>query len=364
MIKVLHYCPGFMFGGIESRLIDWYSNIDRNEIQFLVIKLNNKETDKIEELRQLGGKDYSVVPFNLKSIYKFLKTNAEIIKTERPNIIHAHNTETGFFILLLARLYGVETRILHARNTGFPDASQKIVRYILHILSPIYATDYWACSKEAALWGFGKLRARKSVIINNGINLNHYVANDSLRRIMRENYGVSEKNVIGTVGRFAYAKNLMFLLDVFAEICKMDSNTVLMLVGDGEQKKELEKACTNKGIANRVIFVGMVNDVWNYYRVFDVFVGTSLLEGFGTTAIEAQASGLPTVISSGFPETTVVAPYAKRLELSLGVEKWADEIKKSMNNSRSNEGIKYVKTAGFDAKDVSDYIENFYRQHS
>ena len=363
MIKVLHYCPGFKYGGIESRLIDWYTNIDRDEIQFIVIKLNDFESDKINELVGLGGKYYSLPPFSLRFLFGFIRGIRRIIKQEKPDIVHVHNTETGFFVLLIASLCGVKTRILHARNVGFPKAKNKVIRYLLHLLAPIYATDYWACSSNASLWWFGKRRFEDSKVINNGIALCKYKPNQAIRESIRNRYGLTNKVVIGSVGRFAYEKNMSFLLEVFTRLHSFHPETALLVVGDGMQKDELQRICGKNGITDCVIFVGAVNNPQDYYQSMDIFLGTSLFEGFGTTAIEAQAAGLPTIISTGFPVSTVVTSYIKRLDLGLGVDCWVSEIIEWLKMDRSSEGIELVKKAGFDTRDVAMIIEEFYKKH-
>lgn len=359
MIKVLHYCPGFNFGGIESRLIDWYRGIDRNKIQFIVIKLNDIESEKIKELESLGGKYYNLPPFTLKSIRKHIELINEIIEKEKPQIVHVHNLETGVFTLYIAKKYGIKTRILHARTTKFHNDSRQIVRKMLHKISPIYATDYFACSENAATWGFGE-KCKQARVIKNGIEIEKFRFDESMRNKVRSEYQILDKTVIGTVGRMAPSKNMEFLIRTFKYYKEDNPNSVLLIVGDGPDKKKAEDLQKQLSLGESLIFAGERSDVWNYYMSFDYFIGSSLWEGFGTTAIEAQATGLPTIVSTEFPETVVVSPFIKRVDLSEGIEGWGKRLLNMEKRDRKPEDSRYIKDSGYDARDVAKGLEDFY----
>ena len=105
-------------------------------------------------------------------------------------------------------------------------------------------------------------------------------------------------------------------------------------------------------------------NVWDYYMAFDVFLGTSISEGFGTTAIEAQSMGLPTFLSTGFPMTTVITKYAFRIDLKESPRKWAKCVIRNCSRIRSKNDMTIVDKAGFSASSVSKKIESFYLEHS
>ena len=142
-IKVIHYIPGFNSGGIESRLIDWYRYIDREKIEFIVIKLNNNDTsDKIKELVSLGGRYYNLPPFNLKKMKTYMHELKKILINEKPYILHVHSLSTGIFPLLIAKKNGIKTRILHSRTTDYlPNEKNSFIKKILKAITPNYATD-------------------------------------------------------------------------------------------------------------------------------------------------------------------------------------------------------------------------------
>lgn len=363
MIKILHYTPGFLCGGIESRLLDWYRNIDRTKIQFQIVKLNNiDDTDNIKEFVNLGGKYHNLNPFNLKYGFKLEKEIYNVIINEGIDIIHVHDTNTGLLALRAAKKAGIKCRILHSRTTDFlPNEKNKIVKQLFMKLAPKYATDYFACSYEAGVFGCGYKNKDKVVIIKNGIQDDYYCFNEDTREQIRNEIGLKNKFIIGSVSRLSRQKNIPFLLHVFSEYSKEDPDAVLLLVGDGETDIIDQYLIENPLIQNKIILVGAKKNIWDYYMAMDIFCGTSFYEGFGTTAIEAQASGLPTIISVGFPSVVEVSSFVKRLEISdLNIPEWINSIKFYKNKRFSEEGLKCVVDSGYTARKVSKYLEEFY----
>ncbi len=362
MIKVLHYAPGFNYGGIESRMVDWYTNMNRDDVKFILIKLNNMESAKTQELKRLGAICYDLPPFTFKNLIQHISEVHRILVIERPNIVHVHNTETSLFVLALSAMYGIKTRIIHARTTGFPDGKKQVLRKILHKLTPLFGTDFWACSREAALWGFGKVKGNSAKVIKNGIQLENFYFDLQQRIRLRNMLNLKDEFVVGTVGRFTYQKNYPFLLRVFKRIHDIEPKSKLVIVGEGKQRLDIEMECQRLGIKPSVIFVGESNEVWKYYMAFDLFLGTSYYEGFGTTAIEAQATGLNCLLSTGFPKTVEVTPNVKRVPLQVDETHWAkqafDLYRK--NSIRSKDAAILVQEAGYNAKDVAKEIEEFY----
>lgn len=363
MIKVLHYTPGFLYGGIESRLLDWYRNIDRTKIQFQIIKLNNiDDTDNINEFVSLGGKFHDLNPFNLKYGFKLEKDIYNVIINEHIDIVHVHDTNTGLLALRAAKKAGIKCRILHSRTTDFlPNEKNKIIKQIFMKIAPEYATDYFACSYEAGIFGCGYNNKDKVVVIKNGIQDNYYCFDKCKREKIRNEIGINNKFVIGSVSRLSRQKNIPFLLNVFSEYSKEDPDAVLLLVGGGESNIVDQYLVDNPLIYDKVIMLGTKKNIWDYYMAMDIFCGTSYYEGFGTTAIEAQASGLPTLVSTGFPLSVEVSDFIKRLEISdSSISQWLSSIKHYKNKRFSDEGLKCVVDSGYTAKQVAADLEQFY----
>lgn len=361
MIKVLHYTPGFLDGGIESRLLDWYRNIDRSKIQFLIIKLNKiDDSANIKEFTMLGGKYYNLPPFNFKTGLILENMIYDIIVKENVNIVHVHDTNSGLFALRAAKRAGVKCRILHSRTTNFlPNERNVLIKKMFMKLAPLYATNFFACSKEAGLWGCGEKNSDNIVIINNGIQDGYYSYDNEVRRLLRKDLKIENKFVIGSVSRLSTQKNIPFLIKVFSDYSKIDDKAILLIVGGGDTSIVTNELLNYPHLKNKVILAGPKKNVWDYYMAMDVFCGTSFYEGFGTTAIEAQASGLPTFLSLGFPKTIEVTNFVKRMD-TKSTNEWVNNIKNGKNKRYPEEGLQEVISHGYSAKKVAKDLEKFY----
>lgn len=360
MITVLHYAPGFKTGGIESRLLDWYRNIDRSKVRFVLIKLNNlDDTDNIAEFVKLGGTFYDLPPFSIKEAFTFPQAINKILKKEHVDIVHVHDVNSGIFVLKEAKKLGIKCRILHSRTTSYlPQERNVWIKTIFRKNAPRYANHFFACSVEAGIWGIGKKYKESTVVIKNGIQVDRFVYNEGNRNELRNSLGVSDKKVIGTVGRLSDQKNLPFLLEIFRKIIEIDNSYRLIIVGDGD-RSILENYYKRYPISDYVIVTGNKKNVWDYYMAFDIFCGTSLYEGFGTTAIESQASGLPTIVSTNFPETVVVTDFIWRLPIDNS-DIWVKKIFEMIGERYSEKGLIAVNEGGYNAALVAKDLQIFY----
>lgn len=364
MIKVLHYAPGFRSGGIESRLLDWYRNIDRSKVQFILIKLNNEDsTANMQEFLQLGGKFYNLPSFSLRNYLNFCKRIKQVIIDERIDVVHVHDVNSGFFVLKIAQSLGVKCRILHSRTTEYlPNERNLLIKKFLKSKAYKYANHYFACSYEAGIWGIGEERKDEVIVIKNGIQTNYYQYNEITRNRIRRELSIKEKKVVGSIGRLSPQKNISYLLDVFNKLTEKHDDYVLVLVGEGD-REPINEFINKHNLHGKVILVGEKKNVWDYYMSFDVFVGTSLYEGFGTTAIESQATGLPTVLSTGFPEVVVLSNLAIRIPFD-NQSSWVSEIEQRAGLRNYQQGMNSVIVAGYSADSVAKYLQRFYESNS
>lgn len=361
MIHVLHYAPGFESGGIESRLLDWYRNIDREKIKFILIKLNTIDnSENIKEFCELGGKFYNLPPISLSKIIDFELTVKKIILKEKIDIVHVHDTNSGVFVLNAAKKAGVKHRIYHSRTTDFlPNERSLLIKKFLMKIAPFCATEYFACSKEAAVFAFGEKKAKNATVVKNGIQTEYFLFDNNKRHDIRNKYGVDDKIVIGSIGRLSPQKNVLFLLELIKDLHSLDGRYVLMLVGGGDTQ-EILKFITANNLSDCVILTGNKKNVWDFYSAIDIFVGASLYEGFGTTAIEAQASGLPTIISEGFPKTVCISSLIYRISTAK-MNEWIKTILAITDTKRcQEEGLKSVRENGYSASDVAKWLQEFY----
>lgn len=363
-IKILHYVPGFDQGGIESRLLDWYRNIDRNKIQFDLIKLTSTDENKlIEEFKELGGTVHSLSKFSSKNYLGFRKDLKRIFKENEYNVAHCHSPSTGYFFLKEAKKNKIPVRIMHSRTTKFNEESSFVfIREYLRKTLNKYTTDYFSCSEEAGIWQFGEdaVLDKKVKIIKNGIENEKFTFNHIVRDEIRKELDLNDDFVIGHVGRFATAKNHTFLIDVFNKFHKINNNSKLILIGSGPLEREIQQKVLDLGLSKQVLFLGNKNDVEQYLQAIDLFLFPSHYEGFGTVVIEAQAAGLKSIVSTEVPFSVDITGLVKRINLSNSSKIWAEEISKHSFSYVRKNTQKEIKSAGYDAKSSTKYLEELY----
>ncbi|MEK5181506.1 glycosyltransferase family 1 protein [Paenibacillus odorifer] len=361
-IRILHVLGGLNRGGAETMVMNVYRNIDRSKIQFDFIIHTTEKCDYEDEIKKLGGEIYRVPRYNGKNhiVYKnvwhkFFRLHSEY------KIIHGHLRSTAAIYLNIAKKYKLKT-IAHSHNTSSGSGVAAVIKNVMQI--PIrYIADYlFACSDDAGKWLFGKnvINNKKYRIIENSIDCDSYMYNDHLRNNMRKSLDLSDKYVIGHVGRFNIQKNHEFLLEVFFELQKSRSNAVLLLIGDGELRGDLEQRILDLEIQEKVIFTGVISNVNDFMQIMDIFVFPSHFEGLGMVVIEAQAAGLPCIVSDTVPSEAHVTNLIKSLSLSLSATEWANEILNSeIINNRLDAYIE-VKKSGYNIAESSEFLEKFY----
>lgn len=135
-------------------------------------------------------------------------------------------------------------------------------------------------------------------MIPNGVDLKRFAFCEEKRQQMRQELGIAKDTfVLGHIGRITVPKNHQFLVELFAEYHKENPNSKLLLVGDGELFETVQQQCTQLGIRDAVIMVGSKTNTEDYYQAMDVFVFPSLWEGLPVSVVEAQANGLPCLLS-------------------------------------------------------------------
>ncbi|MDD4564170.1 MAG: glycosyltransferase [Eubacteriales bacterium] len=355
-------------GGINSFLMDLYRNIDRDKIQFDFLVHRAEIGSSEEEIIKLGGKIYRVPPINpfhhrgyLVSLKAFFENHKEY------QIIHAHNNAFSMYPLRAAKRARVPIRIAHSHTALKNKNINKKTVFILYTKSKIkkYSTHFFACSDIAGQWLFGKdtLNNKNYKTLYNAIDMNSFIYNPEKRIKIRELLGLEGKFVIGHVGRLNPAKNYNFLLKIVNEIFKKDKDAVLLQVGVDQIKgAELCKnIITETQNQDKVIFAGMRNDVNDLMQAMDIFLFPSLNEGLPVTLIEAQAMGLPCIVSKeGVSSEIYITDYIKGVSLKKSSSDWADIILYTKSENCKERNSNSIRGTMFDIKFVSKWLEEFY----
>lgn len=352
-------------GGAEAMIMNYMRNINRDVIKFDFLTNRDYQAAYEDEIESLGGKVYHMCPMYPGKFRQYKREVREFLK-EHPEykIIHSNLEERSYFALKEAKKLGVPVRISHSHNRPLGFDAKLLVRYYFRFMLKFYNTHMFACGVEAGDWLYGKKNRDKVIIMNNAIDARQYTYNLAKSIKMKKALGVENKLVIGHVGRFFAQKNHPFLIDIFQEIHKKNPDAALLLVGGGELddslKNQMKQKVKDLGLEDAVQFLGVREDVADVMQAFDLFLLPSLFEGLPVTMVEAQASGLPCVISDKVPIQCDITGNVKVVALEESPEKWADQVLEFAGEFERKNTYDKIQKAGFDIKENVKWLEEFY----
>lgn len=358
MIRVLHYGISQNRGGIETYLYKLWSNIDHSKFHFDFIDTNLDNPCFYDEFNKLGSNFYKITHRNI-SLIKNRRDLQELFERESFDIFHCHlNTLSYIEPIRTALKYGCKV-IVHSRSAG---TSNSIITNSLHhfhsLILPRDKIKMVAVSDLAGKWLFGK--AANFQTINNGIDIERFQFSIKNRRKLRNELNLKDKFVVGNVGAFLYAKNHKFILKVFYELLKQKPEAVLVLIGTGPMKEDVVNYANEMGIKDNVLFLGRRSDIPALLSAMDFFLFPSLYEGFPNAVLEAQTSGLPSLISDTITNEVEVARNCQRLSLNLSPKEWANNIINLEPYEDRRLGSNQVKSAGFSMQEEIKKVESMY----
>jgi len=322
-IRILHVVGGMTRGGVETWLMRVLRGIDRRRfrIDFLVHTHNSCDYD--EEVRSLGSR-ILVCPHPSRPLH-YARTFREVLRTHgRYDVVHSHVHYYSGFVLRLAHSAGVPTRISHSHSdTSRADGTASLFRRVYLSVSRAWifkhATHRLAASRSAARALFGPhwQADPRHRILYCGIDLAPFRCDVDPIAMRRSLQIPADAVVIGHVGRFTESKNHEFWISVAADIARLEPRAYFLLIGDGPMRPTVESLVTRVGLKARTKLLGSRPDVPELLLgAMDIMLFPSLYEGLPLALIEAQAAGLPCVISDNIsPETDVIPELICRLPL-------------------------------------------------
>ena len=364
MIRILHVIGAMDRGGAESMIMNFYREIDKSNFQFDFLVHETRECDFDQEIRQLGGKIYSVPRYKIYNYVTYKKHVCDFFEKHHDyDIVHGHICSCINIYLSVAKRYGIKT-IAHSHASNFGVSLDTLFTKAVSLRTRYLADFFFGGSRQAGIDRYGKkiVNSNKFEVLNNGIKTELYLFDDDKRQKLRKELGIEDKLVIGHVGRFTYAKNHEFVFKVFKEIYRINKNSVLLLFGRGELEKQVREQVRQEGLEKQVYFMGVVENIYDYLNAIDVFLFPSRFEGLGIALVEAQASGLPCVISNVIPQEAVLLKRVKKMDLAKAPEKWAEVCVKTIDNSDRRKGNTLVAEKGFDIGLETLKIAEIYEQ--
>jgi glycosyltransferase involved in cell wall biosynthesis len=285
-------------GGIERYIYNYYPFLMENGVQLDFVSPYPTLAFQRSFLKK-GSKIYSVPNFKKRPV-EYSKKIYRIIKEGRYDIVYVNMLSAANVLpFVIARKARVKRIIAHSHNNDTPKGLiRKILHSVNYKLVELLATDFWACSQEAGRWLFPNIETKKVVIIPNAIPMSSFAFSKNARYSIRKKLCIRPDTfVFGHVGRFEDQKNHLFLISLFGELCRIEKNVKLLLVGDGVLRSSIEAEIHQLRLEKQVQIIGSVQDIAPYYSAMDAFLFPSKFEGFGMAALEAQVSGLPCVVS-------------------------------------------------------------------
>ena len=346
-IKVFQFLGSLGDGGAETLVKDYALLLNREIFDVTIITRDkNRETANYKRLQNSGVRittlcgDASFVDKILRKIFRnryFAYKFGKYINKEKPDIIHVH-LQLLDIISKISKRYLSSVKIIYTchsipevmlGNTSGKEyiAAKKLIsRNQLELI----ALHSKMADQLNEMFGINTTK-----ILYNGIDVNRFSNVSERQEDIRRSIGIPENGfVIGHIGRFTYAKNHAFLISAFEKILSQCADAYLLLVGSGELKDSIQTLVNEKGLQTHVLILSGRTDTERLYKAMNVFAFPSHYEGFPITLIEAQAAGIPCVVSDRLIDDVIVNNnvIAESIEDD---EAWVNDII-SIANSKSN----------------------------
>lgn len=361
-IRIVHNIASLHLGGSQAFVMNVYRNIDRSKVQFDFVVTPETKEGFYDEITNLGGKIFTCPRYKGTNHIQYNKWWDDFFnKHPEYKVIHGHVRSTASIYLKIAKKHELVT-IAHSHSTSNGNGISATVKRIIQLPIRKQADFLFACSDKAGKWLFGEkaITQQNYYMIPNGVDLKRFEFDINKRNQMRMTLGIKEDTMIlGHIGRLSTPKNHKFLLNVFNQYHKINSNSKLLLVGDGELFESIKQHINKLDINDAVIMTGSKQNTEDYYQIMDIFLFPSLWEGLPVSVVEAQANGLQCIISDVIThdvDLTALIQY-----LPLDEKLWLGAITEAHKKKRIGlTSEDKVRLQPFDAITVANKLQEFY----
>ena len=359
--KILHLTLRSTIGGIESFQKNLFDNVDKDAVSFEFVTVR-PDCRLIDYFEGNGSKVHIIPPE--KTILPYCKALFKIMKENKYDAVHIHkNSCANPMAFIIAYMAEVPMIIAHAHNTASVGG---MVADLIHLLfCPLVrklSDVKLACSKEAGEWLFGRKYAKTHhiQIIKNGIDINRFLYNEDIRNEVRNEYGWTDKKVFGHIGNFIPQKNHRFMVDITAEVVKLDKNVITVFFGGGSAMEDIKKYAEQKGVKDNIVFMGARADIHRFYQAIDLFLFPSIHEGLPIAGVEAQTADLPCLFSDAISTEIMLTERVNSMSLTESALDWAKKALKLCENSHHNNVSDKITSCGFDIENTGKHMEEIY----
>lgn len=368
-IKLLFYTELWANAGIESVIMSLFRNFDLNKISVDIMASQDISSFYDEEIKKLGGRKIITLKKTYNSSLQRMIANRsafkKIMQKGNYDIIHFHMCNAASMIYgKIAKNNGVKVVIYHSHNTNL-STNHRLMKTAVHNYCKWkyekYANILFSCSDLASEWMFNKKTIEKNrvILIKNAIDLDKFNFKEDIRTFYRKHLNIDGKFVVGHIGRFAVAKNHPFLLEIFSALHKINPESVLLLIGEGEDEEKIREQVACLGLTNDVIFYGPTKEIPQMLWSMDAFVLPSFFEGNPVVGIEAQAASTPCFFADTITRMCKLTDIVTYLSLKDSPEKWGEVILKASSIKRVSTKEQMEKE-GYNIKSVAKIIQHIY----
>lgn len=366
-IRVLHVIHGMDCGGAENFIMNLFRTIDRDKIQFDFLVHTKSKCYFDDEIKKLGGKIYHVPRYNLLNAHKYKNSIESFFKQHKNiNIVHGHIGSCAHIYIKIAKKYGITT-IVHGHSGKPYRWTLKNITYYYLVKKVRKLADYFfACSKQAGLFRYGKnivSNKSKFKVLYNAIDLKKYKYNKQTRdQIEKELFLDKETILFGHIGSYTNVKNHKFLIKVIKEAAAINKNVKCILVGDGSLKNKIIKQIDKSNLSDNFIIEPLRNDIFKVLQRIDCLIFPSLREGLPLTLIESQAASLPCLISDNITKDVAITNCINYKSLNDSAKSWAET---ALNLAGHKRGIIQSDALNkqYNINLITNELEQFYLNH-
>ena len=368
--RILHIIPGYG-GGISSHVKNIVDGIDCNKIVIDVASFTDYPDFYKEIINLKRGKCIKLKNVKVKQLIKCICEYKEILKNGEYDAVHLHLSPLqDFYFSILSRIFHIKRIIVHAHIANQKEPNKiynKIKKKVNQKLTTIFASDFASCSKIASNFRFGESYTKKNRVMHipNSIQIEKYDFNlkESERIEYNKEFNIKKNQlVIGHVGYFGYQKNHIFMLKIIEKMREMNIDCVWIFVGEGNGLNNIKQRAKQMKIDESIRFIGRRDDVNKIYQLMDVCILPSLFEGLPTVAVEAQAAGIPIVMSDNITkEVDMKMGLAFYIKLTASIEDWVKKLKECAKIKQLDvqKRIIQIKKNKFSTNEAADLYTEF-----
>lgn len=334
-IRVLHIAGTMAPGGIETFLVNLHGHIDPSRMTFDYAVHAQADGAYAKRVKELGAQVYLLPRLSSAPLANF-KEVGRLVRENRYDVVVRHTPNAMITPQLIAAKKNGARTICHAHNESDP---MKAAHFAGRLLMDRAADMRIACSEGAGRWMFGN---RPFVVMKNAIDVANFAYRTEREERIREAFGLKHAHVYGHIANFRPEKNHAYLLEVFRFIKDADPDAVLLCLGDGPLRPEIEAQIREKGLDKRVILAGTRNDVADIMCAMDVLLFPSVFEGLPVTLIEAQAACLPVLLSENITKDVEVTDgLLSFYSIDVPPADWANKAAAMMRETLSHPKQEY-----------------------